>query len=408
MSRTAKQAIAWAKSRKGSYGWDNLCLSFVRQAFGVYYNPDSDWHTQERNAGTAWDRAKKKHRTTNPLDIPAGVPVFFEMRTVADHVVLSTGNGRCLSNDFVVDGRIDEVSIAEIATHWGPLLGWTEDLVGNQVYNPPPPPKAAVETLTISHTSLQFGDTDREHTEDIEAILSRGRMLVGGTEAGLGAGNTAKELKRIGAAYDYRMWVPQAEGINTDCWVGVHKDLADGGFKTHFNPVIPSSREFEKKGLRCDRRWGPKGLVWLEFDSDLGHISHGAMHYLTGARHPHAVHGEVDHWAWNKKLGRHAGLWAAQQGRGPGLAFVSLDGNMADNKNDEPQGDMFFDSPVTTAADELEAWENTGHGAIDGIASYNHDGRVKALDWRVFTDRELRLAADHYHCEADYAVRLLK
>lgn len=271
-----------------------------------------------------------------------------------------------------------------------------------------PPKVVDVDVLTISHTSLQFGDTKRQHTEDIEKILARGRMLVGGTEAGLGSNNTPRELQRIGTAYGYTMWVPQAEGVNTDCWVGVHRDLGHGKVKTHYDPVIPSSIEFEKNGQKCDRRWGPKGLVWVEFDSDLGHISHGEAHYLTGARHPGAVHGEVDHWKWNEKLGEHIGGWAVRQGAGSDLAFVGLDSNMADSKNDEPQGDMFFGTPLTTAADELSHWENTGHGPIDGIASYDHDGRVKALDWRVYTDRELQLETDHYHTEADYQVRRLR
>lgn len=137
--RTPEQAIAWARARVGHTGWDNLCLSFVRQAFDVYYTPDYLWPVEDRNAGTAWDRAEFKHRTSNPMDIPAGVPVFFEMATAADHVVLSTGHGRCIGNDFVVDGRIDTNSIAEIAAKWGPLLGWTEDLVGNRIWTPPAP-----------------------------------------------------------------------------------------------------------------------------------------------------------------------------------------------------------------------------------------------------------------------------
>lgn len=131
MARTPEQAIEWAQARVGAFGWDNLCLSFVRQSFGIDYV--GNWPNDDRNAGTAWDRAQIKHRETNPTKIPRGVPVFFELATAADHVVLSLGNGRCISNDFVVDGRIDVVSIADIARRWGPLLGWTQDLVGNRV-----------------------------------------------------------------------------------------------------------------------------------------------------------------------------------------------------------------------------------------------------------------------------------
>jgi hypothetical protein len=149
-TRTAEEAIAWGRTQLGKSGWDNLCLSFVRQSFGVDYV--GDWPNASRMAGTAWDRARFKHRTSDPMSIPRGVPVFFELLTEADHVVLSLGNGRCLSNDFVVDGRIDEVSIGDIAHRWGPLLGWTEDLVGNRVYTPktaPPPKPAPPERFSV-------------------------------------------------------------------------------------------------------------------------------------------------------------------------------------------------------------------------------------------------------------------
>jgi GH25 family lysozyme M1 (1,4-beta-N-acetylmuramidase) len=151
MARTQAQAIEWAQGHVGKFGWDNLCLSFVRQSFGIDYIPAS-WPASERDAGTAWDRAKHKHPTSDAGSIPRGVPVFFELATVADHVVLSLGNGWCLSNDFVQDGRIDKVRISDIASRWGRLLGWTEDLVGNRVVPERNPVNARrVDGVDISH-----------------------------------------------------------------------------------------------------------------------------------------------------------------------------------------------------------------------------------------------------------------
>lgn len=150
MTRTPEQAIEWGTARIGDFGWDNLCLSFVRQSFGIDYV--GDWPTSERQAGRAWDRAKHKHPTSDAGAIPRGVPVFWELATEADHVALSLGNGWCLSNDFVVDGRIDKVRIADISNRWGRLLGWTEDLVGNRVIPEKEPVKPMrVDGVDISH-----------------------------------------------------------------------------------------------------------------------------------------------------------------------------------------------------------------------------------------------------------------
>lgn len=133
MTRSAKEAIAWGRGQIGGPAvWYRKCLVFVRSCFGVDMRYPS--------AGEAWDAAQHKHRTSRAADIPAGVPVFWETSGEADHVALSTGNGRCLSNDFKRSGHIDEVGIDEISRGWNAvLLGWTEDLNGVRVYSPPPP-----------------------------------------------------------------------------------------------------------------------------------------------------------------------------------------------------------------------------------------------------------------------------
>lgn len=136
--RTGNAACRWAREQVDHplKDWTRLCLQFVRMAFdlpAVY--PD---------AGTAWDRARYKHRTTDANTIPRGVPVFWETPGVADHVALSLGGGLCLSNDVRRPGRIDVVRIDAIREAWGAqLLGWTEDLNGQRVWqNKPAPPPA--------------------------------------------------------------------------------------------------------------------------------------------------------------------------------------------------------------------------------------------------------------------------
>lgn len=77
---------------------------------------------------------------------------------------------------------------------------------------------------------------------------------------------------------------------------------------------------------------------------------------------------------------------------------------MADDRNNEPQGDTFFGQPLTSAWDELNRHESTGHGNIDVIASYNKDGRVKALDIVALDDKEFFLHTDHFLVEATFQV----
>lgn len=176
--RKPEDAIAWARDRRGQYGWDNLCLSFVRQAYDLDY--PAGWDRRggapnwpDRNAGTAWDRATHRHRTTDPMAIPRGVPVFFELASVPDHVALSLGNGQCLSNDFVVNGRIDQVSIKAISDHWGPLLGWSEDLLGARVYQPPAAPPRQPSTR-------RGADVDEAQAALVQARrTAKGRRLAG-------------------------------------------------------------------------------------------------------------------------------------------------------------------------------------------------------------------------------------
>lgn len=130
MARTPAAAQKWARGQITNpiQNWYRYCLKFVRMAFGL------DGGTPD--AGKAWDWARYKHRTSDPNSIPANVPVFWELPSVADHVAYSVGGGWCLSNDIRRTGKIDLVRIDEITRRWGGrLLGWTEDLNGKRVYS---------------------------------------------------------------------------------------------------------------------------------------------------------------------------------------------------------------------------------------------------------------------------------
>ena len=263
--------------------------------------------------------------------------------------------------------------------------------------------------IRLAHASLQFSDSDKQHTKDIEKIFRRAVDLkyawITGTESGPGAGNTGDELIRVGREAGYRMWVPEAQGKgiarHTDCWIGVRKDLIVGDWERGYDQVIPGSGQLEDEMDLDGKRWGPKGLVRVGFDSlpEIGRVNVGAAHYLTDARFPTSKY-----WDLNKKLAERISEWAREVGKGKNLAFYGGDQNMADQRNNQPQGDTFFGGPLTSISDELKKWKNTGHGPIDLIASYDADGRVKGVRWNVLNDKKFFLHTDHFLCEAVYTV----
>jgi hypothetical protein len=95
------------------------------------------------------------------------------------------------------------------------------------------------------------------------------------------------------------------------------------------------------------------------------------------------------------------GNWARAKGKGNAIVFLGSDTNTNDRRND-----VFNGRPLTSIADELKKWPATlGKTTyIDVIASYDHDGRVKAKSYQVLDDKEFPLNSDHYLLDAVYEV----
>ena len=125
-----------------------------------------------------------------------------------------------------------------------------------------------------------------------------------------------------------------------------------------------------------------------------GQVSVGVSHYMTHGRKP-----SDEYYNANTKLTRAIGEWGKEHGKGRKLAFYAADANIVDRTDD-----VFRGAPFTTLADELKDHQNTGHGAIDVIASYNADKRVKGTYWRVLDDKEFPLTTDHFLCEGGFEV----
>lgn len=124
MPRNVAEALAWAKKQatNPTENWHRQCLGFVRQAYGFGTTGTDD-------AGQAWDKSKKRHKgDKNP---PAGALVYWETKSVADHVALSAGGGKVYSNDICEAGKICLASIEEITRKWGcEYQGWAADYCG--------------------------------------------------------------------------------------------------------------------------------------------------------------------------------------------------------------------------------------------------------------------------------------
>jgi hypothetical protein len=283
----------------------------------------------------------------------------------------------------------------------------------------PVAPETDFVVVKAMHASLQFSDTPKQQTEDItdlfERAKKRGVWFITGTEAGPGAEPTSDLLASVGKAAGYHVWVPSnmkkgslGGGWATDSWVAVDSDrIKRGSWDKGYEPAIPGSKElYRRAGVDAEYpRWGPKGVVWVSFENvDIGRVGVAAAHYLTKGRSPKGqpIQG-VDHYEWNKTLAAEIGDWGREHGKGSALAFYGGDQNIVDRTDD-----TFFGQPFTSAWDELNKYENTGHGNIDVIASWDADGRVEALRTRALDDKEFFQHSDHFVVEAEFKVRKIK
>jgi hypothetical protein len=280
----------------------------------------------------------------------------------------------------------------------------------------PKPPSSDLITIDVMHASLQFSDSPAQQEQDIKDLFARAKdrdvWWVTGTESGPGAEPTGELLRKYGPAAGFRTFVPsegKGAGSTTDCWIAVNKRYIDGKWTQGYETSIPGSRElYMREGIpraqasSMQPRWGPKGLVRVGFDNDEvgARINVGAGHYLTKDASPE-IHG-VDHGEWNEVFAGDIGEWAREVGKGYDLVFYGGDQNINDKRRD-----TFYGSPLTSLQDELKRWENTGHGPIDVLATYDGDSRVTAKYVRALDDKEFFQHSDHFVVEGGVTVRKL-
>lgn len=258
----------------------------------------------------------------------------------------------------------------------------------------PAPPKPAKKTrrLKIAHASLQFSDSSKQHTADIEKIFSLGYDIIGGTEAGPGAGNTSAELKRCAEKYGYRLSITS----RYDTWAAIKKSIiTPGSFKSGADFAVWRGT---KQTPKPPGNWSDKAVVWVQADiPDIGTLSLGAVHYVTNGGAGAALKKKLD-----ADYAKVINTWSKAHGKGSALAFITGDVNLSDKTNDVFKGL----ANMSTCWDDLKKWPNTGHGNIDIIARYKGDGRVKFVGAKVLDDKALFLNTDHFLIEATVEIVL--
>ncbi|WP_426503400.1 hypothetical protein ACPPVO_37985 [Dactylosporangium sp. McL0621] len=110
--RAANGAINWAFQRYGSSAYENMCLSFVAQAYGW---GGSGWNTAE--IGGDWESSHGYLHTTGIP--PRGALTWYHNSTGQGHVAISLGEGKVVSTS--VSGQ---VGVAGYTDH-GMYRGWS-------------------------------------------------------------------------------------------------------------------------------------------------------------------------------------------------------------------------------------------------------------------------------------------
>ena len=254
---------------------------------------------------------------------------------------------------------------------------------------------AKTQRVHVMHCSMQFSDPTAQKVADVKAIFTRakkrGVAWITGTEGGAGSEDLIDTLRKQAPTFGYRIWTHPA----TDAWIAVSKDYIDGGWDGYWGGTIIPGKAKDHTA---------KGVLAVSFNNKkLGKITVIAAHYLTKGRPGDPNPEYRQHVAENKKLAEAIGAYAKKMGKGSNKVFYGGDQNIVDRTSD-----TFFGMPLTSLWDELQKWENTGHGNIDVIASYDADTAVTGAYCRALDDTKFFLNTDHYAVEGGFDVVELK
>ena len=114
MRRKVQDVLDWCDRQitKPSQGWDHLCMSMARQAWG-----QPAWAPSAR---LAWGRVPSKHRHyTTPDKVPAGAICFGLLSTTYGHAWIAGRDGVGFTVDYRRRNNIDRAPMN--------LPAWTRD-----------------------------------------------------------------------------------------------------------------------------------------------------------------------------------------------------------------------------------------------------------------------------------------
>ena len=168
--RTGLAAGAAAREWIGRAAFHEMCKAFTR---GAVFNVEP---STSATAIQAWEQAHHQHPTHDPEAVPAFVPVFLNTHATAEHVCPTVGRDHhghrlVVTTDGGPGGTIALVRLSDLAASWGPVIGWTEDLDGQRVWDTHP----FISIDRLREAALHEGD---EHGDpplhpDVVGVIER-------------------------------------------------------------------------------------------------------------------------------------------------------------------------------------------------------------------------------------------
>lgn len=247
--------------------------------------------------------------------------------------------------------------------------------------------------LRMQHSSLQFSDKAAQQTHDVHVLFEEGTEfpIKTGTEAFTGKDSNMNHPLLVEAAKKYNHVINFAG----DSWVAVDREIIHPGTAIK-DDVFLVSNDMQQVSRGADRIMPT--ITFEHAHPGVGRVHIGGIHYPTKGAKP----GDPNH-DMNVIISKRIADWMAKAGVRSDIAFLNGDFNMQDRTLDLALGHNF-----TTMADELKTWQNTGHGAIDAMCSYDNDGRVSAKRWNALDDKEFFLFSDHFVCRGVWEIKLRK
>lgn len=247
--------------------------------------------------------------------------------------------------------------------------------------------------LRFQHASLQFSDAPAQQASDIRDLFQRGGKfpIKTGTEAG-------KDKDRNDNQTNLRIQAKEHDhslGFFRGNWIAIDRAIIKPGTLAYGSVFVADNDEVAGPGHDS----GFCTASFIHADPRIGEVNVAACHYPTKGRLPRDPNYRI-----NERYADYLGSWAKRVGKGQALVFVAGDFNMPFGERQ----DVFFGNPLTSAPDELRKIENTGHGPIDGVASYDRDRRVSAHRVNVLTDREFFQHSDHLVVRTVFNIKPLK